>query len=254
MPPKNNTNNTNNAKKRVLKPTPKIYGYFKINNLNDDYAETSNILKEQLKDIYHSFFKSIKITSSKKDGENTGLFSLYLTEQAKDITREQFNHINRIISNQTEKLPFIKLFFVSTNETAGAKYTYSNFVKNEQKNPIPNIFFFCETNDINISCLKEQLRATIKGDYLDFYAVANKSKTEYNPFGGFFCKIRLNKDINKEFFINISNLIQEYFKENYQEYNIKTYYKTEEEKNGLKYTFTFPEATNKPLTFQTDDE
>lgn len=256
MPPKNNTSNKK-APKKLLRPMPKIYGFFKSNNkqVTDEecYGDILEILKQDLQNIYPSYFKSMKILDSNKSGEITGLFNLYLTEPAKDLTQEQFNHIVRIVNKQSETLPLIKLFYVSTNEPNGVKYTFTNYVKNVTNTPIPNIFFFCDTNDITITNLKNQIKTVLKDKYMDFFAIKNKSKSEYNPNGGYFLKVRLYSEISEEDFKNTSETIREYFADNYQEDNIKTFYKTESETNGKRYTFTYPIANHKPTAFLDDN-
>jgi hypothetical protein len=251
MPPKTSYKNT----KKTRAPTPKIYGFFKTINLTNEadfYLNTESVLQEDLSAIYPSFFKSIKISDYNKSGEIVGSFNLYLTEQSKDITQEQFNHIVRIINKQSETLPYIKLFFVNTNEPQGVKYTYTNYVKSLTNSKIPNIFFFCEANDININPLKDQLKVLLKDDYMDFFAINNKSKSEYNQSGGYFIKLRLNSEITEDVFKRTSETIRDYFSDNYAEDNIKTYYKTEQETNGKKYTFTFPNANKQPAYFVRD--
>jgi hypothetical protein len=251
MPPKKSYKNA----KKPRTPSPKIYGFFKTINLTNDedfYMDVEQVLQQDLVSIYPSFFKSIKISDYNKSGEIVGSFNLYLTEQAKDITQEQFNHIVRIINKQSEMLPYIKVFFVNTNEPQGVKYTYTNYVKNTNNTNIPNIFFFCEANDININSLKDQLKIMLKDDYMDFFAIKNKSKSEYNTDGGFFLKVRLHKEITEDVFKNTSELIRNYFNDNYSEDNIKTYYKTEQETNGKKYTFTHPNANKQPAYFIND--
>lgn len=236
-----NTNYNKNTKK-VLKPTPKIYGFFKPTNPGDEdlYRDTGDILFNEIKGIYPSFVKSFKILDQQKNGELTGLFNLYLTEQAKDMTQEQFNHLVRIINKQAEILPYIKLFFVSTNEPASLKYTYNNFVKTTGDKPIPHIFFFCESNDISVASLKTQLSSVLTDKYMDLYAIKNKSKTDYNIGGGYFIKVRLTGEITPDQFVQASDTIRSYFNDNLQETNIKTYYKTETETNGKKYSLSYP--------------
>jgi predicted membrane-bound dolichyl-phosphate-mannose-protein mannosyltransferase len=79
---------------------------------------------------------------------------------------------------------------------------------------------------------------------MDAYAIVNKNKTEYNSDGGYFVKVRFNKQITEELFKEVSIIIADYFKDNYDE-NIKTYYKTGSETNGKRYTATYPIANTK---------
>jgi len=243
MPPK-----TKPATKKKYRQQAKIYGYFKTDQTATDeerYNPVYDLLKEELQSIYPAYYKSLLIKNIKKDEEYVGSLTLNLQEQGKDMTQEQFNHIVRIINKQSDILQYIKLFYVSTNEAKGVKYTFTNYVKNvTDDKPIPHLFFFCETNTININNLKDQLKIKLKDDYMDAYAIVNKNKTEYNSDGGYFVKVRFNKQITEELFKEVSIIITDYFKDNYDE-NIKTYYKTGSETNGKRYTATYPIANTK---------
>lgn len=243
MPPKKP------ATKKQYRPMPKIYGYFKteLTECDDDrYNPVYDLLKEELQSIYPAYYKSLLIKNIKKEEEYVGSFTLNFQEAGKDLTQEQFNHIVRIINKQSDILEYIKLFYVSTNEAKGVKYTYTNFVKNvkEGDKPIPHLFLFCETNSININNLKDQLKIKLKDDYMDAYAIVNKNKSEYNTDGGYFVKVRFSNEISEELFKEVSIIISDYFRDNYDE-SIKTYYKTGKETNGKRYTATYPVANTK---------
>ena len=244
MPPKKP------ATKKQYKAMPKLYGYFKLRDQEEldenQYNATYDLLKEDISNMYPAYYKSLLIKNIKKDDEWVGSFSLNLQEAGKDMTQEEFNHIVRLINKQSDMLQYIKLFYVSTNESSGAKYTFTNYVKKEQDDtPIPHLFCFCETNDININNLKHQLQEHLKDDYMDAFAIVNKNKSDYNNDGGYFIKIRLNKEIDSIVFKKTCDTIREYFKDNYQEDNIKVYYKTGKETNGKRYTATYPLANTK---------
>ena len=87
----------------------------------------------------------------------------------------------------------------------------------------------------------------LKNDYMDAYAIVNKNKSDYNSDGGYFIKIRLYKEIENDIFKQVSETIRNYFKDNHQEDNIKTYYKTGNETNNKRYTATYPVANTKFL-------
>jgi len=244
MPPKKQTT------KKQYKPMPKIYGYFKLKNQEDidenQYNDVYELLKEDIANIYPAYYKSLLIKNINKDQEWVGSLTLNLQEAGKDMTQEEFNHIVRLINKQSDMLQYIKLFYVSTNEANGVKYTFTNYVKKDKDDtPIPHLFFFCETNDINITNLKTQLQVYLKDDYMDTFAVKNKNKSDYNCDGGYFIKVRLNKEIDSIVFKKTSDIIREYFNDNYQEDTIKLYYKTGKETNGKRYTATYPLSTTK---------
>ena len=244
MPPKKP------ATKKQYKAMPKLYGYFKLRDQEEldenQYNAIYDLLKEDISNMYPVYYKSLLIKNINKDDEWVGSFSLNLQEAGKDMTQEEFNHIVRLINKQSDMLQYIKLFYVSTNESRGAKYTFTNYVKKEQDDtPIPHLFCFCETNDININNLKHQLQEHLKDDYMDAFAIVNKNKSDYNNDGGYFIKIRLNKEIDSIVFKKTCDTIREYFKDNYQEDNIKVYYKTGKETNGKRYTATYPLANTK---------
>lgn len=238
------------TKKQQYKPMPKIYGYFKLKDPDEidegQYNASYDLIKEDIINTYPAYYKSLLLKNINKNNEWIGSFTLNLQEAGKDMTQEQFNHIVRLINKQSDTLKYIKLFFVSTNEANGVKYTFTNYVKKEQDDtPIPHLFFFCETNEISINSLKEQLQVKLKDDYMDAFAIVNKNKSDYNCDGGYFIKIRLNKEIDSIVFKNTSDIIRNYFKDNYQEDNIKVYYKTGKETNGKRYTATYPLANTK---------
>lgn len=249
MPPKRQAN------KKQYKPMPKIYGYFKLKDENEidenQYNDVYELIKEDISNIYPAYYKSLLIKNISKDGEWVGSITINLQEAGKDIKQEEFNHIVRLINKQSDTLQYIKLFFVSTNEPNGVKYTFTNYVKKDDT-PIPHLFCFCETNDINITNLKTQLQTYLKDDYMDTFAVKNKNKSDYNCEGGYFIKIRLNKEIDSIVFKNTSDIIRQYFNDNYQEDNIKVYYKTEKETNGKRYTATYPLANINTKFIQED--
>jgi hypothetical protein len=245
MPPKSKS-----TAKKLYKATPKIYGYFKLkdqNNLDEaEYNSVYDILKEEITNMYPTYYKSLLIKNINKNSEWVGSLTLNLQEAGKDLSQEQFNHIVRIINKQSDKLQYIKLFYVSTNEPNGVKYTFTNYVKQEKDDkPIPHIFFFCETNDISINNLKQQVQMILKEDYMDAFAIVNKNKSDYNSDGGYFIKVRLNNQIEDKIFKQVSETIRTYFKDNYSEDNIKTYYKTGSETNNKRYTATYPVANTK---------
>lgn len=253
MPPQQKKQFNKNVKgNNNRNPTPKIYGYFLRleDSVADDnyYLDVIDLIKDDLVEMYPSYIKSVRINNHLKNGEETGSVSIYLNEASKDMTMEQFNHFVRIVNKNQSILPSLKLYFVSTNEKGGAKYTYSNYVKSNENVKIPNIFTFCETADININNLKQQLQNNLKEAYMDLYAVKNKSKNEYNLQGGYFIKLRLNAEIDEVKFKLVSETIRAYFSDNYQEDNLKLFYKTDKEENGKKYSFTFPPSNinNKP--------
>ena len=244
MPPKKP------ATKKLLRPMPKIYGYFKLRDQEEldenQYNATYDLLKEDISNMYPAYYKSLLIKNINKNDEWVGSLTLNLQEAGKDMTQEEFNHIVRLINKQSDTLQYIKLFYVSTNESKGVKYTFTNYVKKEQDDtPIPHLFCFCETNNININNLKHQLQGHLKDDYMDAFAIVNKNKSDYNNDGGYFIKIRLNKEIDSIVFKKSCDIIREYFKDNYQEDNIKVYYKTGKETNGKRYTATYPLANTK---------
>lgn len=234
--------------KKLYKAQPKIYGYFKIaDDYTDDtyYNSIYDIIKNDIINTYPSFFKSLLIKNINKNDELTGSITINLQEASKDLTQEQFNHIVRIINKQSKYMPYLKMFFVSTNEAVGIKYTYSNYIKREDNKQIPNIYTFCETNDIKLNELKHQLQLKLKDDYMDAFCIDNKCKSDYNYAGGYFIKIRLNNEIQENTFRECSEIIRDFFRDNYQEDNLKCYYKTGNETNGKRYTATHPIANTK---------
>lgn len=248
MPPKSKST----ATKKQYRPIPKIYGYFKLKDQNntdeDQYNSVYDLIKEDIINTYPAYYKSLLIKNINKNNEWVGSLTLNLQEAGKDMKQEEFNYIVRLINKQSDTLQYIKLFYVSTNEPTSVKYTFTNYVKQEKDDkPIPHIFFFCETNDISINNLKQQVQMILKNDYMDAYAIVNKNKSDYNSDGGYFIKIRLYKEIENDIFKQVSETIRNYFKDNHQEDNIKTYYKTGNETNNKRYTATYPVANTKFL-------
>tara|TARA_Y100000385_G_scaffold226058_1_gene236647 strand:- start:14 stop:763 length:750 start_codon:yes stop_codon:yes gene_type:complete len=243
------------ANKKQYKPMPKIYGYFKLKTDEDiyenQYNDVCDLIKEDITNIYPAYYKSLIIKNINKNDEWVGSITINLQEAGKDIKQEEFNHIVRLINKQSDTLQYIKLFYVSSNEAKGVKYTFTNYVKKDDT-PIPHLFFFCETNDININNLKKQLQVILKDDYMDLFTIVNKNKSDYNCAGGYFIKIRLNKEIDSIVFKKTCDIIRQYFNDNYQEDNIKVYYKTEKETNGKRYTATYPLANINTKFIQED--